>query len=206
MLFSFVAKTTTALLLLSAVLIPATAAEYQEGQDYITVTGIPETTKPVVREFFSYNCPHCYHQDPVIEKTAQLLKGKVTLARTPVGAHRPAWVLSQEVYYLAQKFKIVNQVHSKIFARIHEQHQPFTTEADLETFFVSQGIDKTLLEKTIGSADAKLAMENYEAQTQLAQVRGVPSLLVNGKYLIKANVSDAEALSELILFLAKKPD
>ncbi|WP_342345829.1 DsbA family protein [Shewanella dokdonensis] len=141
-----------------------------------------------------------------MEKTAQLLKGKVALVRTPVGAHRPAWILSQQAYYLAQKFKIVNQVHSKIFARIHEQHQPFSTEADLEAFFVEQGIDKTVLQKTIGSADAKLALENYEAQTQLAQIRGVPSLLVNGKYLIKASVSDAQALSELILYLANKPD
>ncbi|WP_244859261.1 hypothetical protein [Shewanella dokdonensis] len=52
MLFSSMAKITAAVLLLSATLIPAAAAEYQEGQDYITVTGIPEATKPVVREFF----------------------------------------------------------------------------------------------------------------------------------------------------------
>ncbi|QUN07576.1 thiol:disulfide interchange protein DsbA/DsbL [Shewanella yunxiaonensis] len=184
----------------------AKAADYKEGQDYVTVEGIPEPSKPMLREFFSYNCPHCYHEDPVIQKLVSLLKGKVAFERTPVGAHRPSWILSQEAYYLAQKFKITEQVHSKIFELIHEQHKPFNTDADLKAFFESQGIDKDVLDKNIGSADAKLAMENYETQTQLSKIRGVPSLLVNGKYLIKTHMSDAEELAKLIEYLANKAD
>lgn len=42
------------------------AADFQEGRDYIKVPGIPEAKSGIVREFFSYNCPHCYYKDPLM--------------------------------------------------------------------------------------------------------------------------------------------
>lgn len=78
------------------------AASFEEGKDYVTVAGITEAQKPVLREFFSYNCPHCYKQEPLMDLTVQLLGKDVAFERTPVGAGRPAWELSQLAYYVAQ--------------------------------------------------------------------------------------------------------
>ncbi|MGL4713160.1 MAG: thiol:disulfide interchange protein DsbA/DsbL, partial [Shewanella sp.] len=101
------------------------AASFEEGKDYITVTGITEAQTPVLREFFSYNCSYCYKQEPLIESTVKLLGNNVAFERTPVGAARPAWQLSQLAYYVAQKLKMTQQTHGAMFKKIHQQGEQF---------------------------------------------------------------------------------
>ncbi|BAJ01638.1 thiol:disulfide interchange protein DsbA/DsbL [Shewanella violacea] len=178
------------------------AKDFVEGVDYVQVKGIPEAKSPVVREFFSYNCSHCYRQDPIFEEAVELLGDKIDFVRTPVGGGRSSWVLSQQAYYLAQKFKMTRQVHGNIFKRIHEKEGPFTRSAQLKEFFVQQGADASAVEQAMNSVDAKLAISHYDTQAQLAGIRGVPSLLVNGKYLIVSKSRTPEELADLVNYLS----
>lgn len=180
----------------------AQAKDFVEGVDYIKVNGIPEEKSPIVREFFSYNCSHCYRQDPIFEEAVALLGDKVTFERTPIGAGRPSWILSQEAYYLAQKFNMTRQAHGNIFNRIHEKEGPFTRADQLKTFFVQQGVDGKKVDKAMNSADASLAIANYDTQAQLAGIRGVPSLLVNGQYLIASKSRTPQELAALVSYLS----
>ncbi|MDR8523435.1 thiol:disulfide interchange protein DsbA/DsbL [Shewanella fidelis] len=184
----------------------AAANTYVEGVDYVKIAGIPESKTPVVREFFSYNCGHCYRQDPFFEQTAHLLGDDVSFERTPVGAGRTSWILSQEAYYLAQKFSVTKQVHGNIFSRIHEKEGAFTRPEQLKDFFVSQGLDGKDVEAAMNSADAKLALMNYDTQAQLAEIRGVPSIVVNGKYLVKNPGKTPEDLVKLVKYLNSLPE
>lgn len=180
----------------------AAQTQFIEGRDYIKVAGIPEVNKPVVREFFSYNCPHCYRQDGLFSATMAKLDGSVDFERTPVGAGRPSWQLSQEAYYLAQRFKVTSQAHGNLFKRIHEGKGAFTRQDELTQFFIEQGVAKAEIDKAIASADSKLALSNYDTQAQLAGIRGVPSLLVNGKYLVTSKTHSADELSALLKYLS----
>ena len=180
----------------------AAQTQFIEGRDYIKVAGIPEVNKPVVREFFSYNCPHCYRQDGLFSATMAKLDGSVDFERTPVGAGRPSWQLSQEAYYLAQRFKVTSQAHGNLFKRIHEGKGAFTRQDELIQFFIEQGVAKAEIDKAIASADSKLALSNYDTQAQLAGIRGVPSLLVNGKYLVTSKTHSADELSALLKYLS----
>ena len=47
-----------------------------------------------------------------------------------------------------------------------------------------------------------MAISHYDSQAQLAGIRGVPSLLVNGKYLISSKHRSAEELAELVTYLS----
>ena len=180
------------------------AKAFVEGKDYKKVAGFPEATKPVVREFFSYNCPHCYHAEPTVEKMAKLLKGKIAFKRTPVGAGRASWILAQEAYYVAQQLKITNQVHSKIFHYIHEEGGSFTNASQLQAFFELQGVSGKKFDKVYNSESKKLALSNYDIQLQLSGITGVPTMLVNGIYEINPGEHSAKELAELVEFLAKK--
>ncbi|WP_299495401.1 thiol:disulfide interchange protein DsbA/DsbL [uncultured Shewanella sp.] len=188
---------------LMALLSYASDNRYIEGQDYIHINGIPETQHPVVREFFSYNCPHCYRQDATFETMSHLLGKDIMFVRTPVGAGRDAWILSQKAYYLAQKFKVTRQVHGVIFKRIHTQEGGFKNEMDVVNFFVKQGLEVNEVKAALASADADLAISNYDLQTQLSGIRGVPSLLVNGQYLVNSTSQTPEQLSQLVQYLSR---
>lgn len=180
------------------------AANFQEGRDYTTVTGIPEAQQPVLREFFSYNCPHCYKQEPLMVSTVALLGKEVAFERTPVGVGRTAWGLSQLAYYVAQKLKMTQQVHEAIFKQIHDKGEPFTRPEQVKAFFVSQGAKAEDVDTVMNSVDAKLAMMNYDSQAELAGIKGVPSLLVNGRYMLTSRTRTPEELAELVKFLAVK--
>ncbi|MCG9696340.1 thiol:disulfide interchange protein DsbA/DsbL [Shewanella sp. Isolate11] len=180
----------------------AAQAQFIEGRDYVKVAGIPEATKPVVREFFSYNCPHCYRQDGLFKATMEKLGDSVDFERTPVGAGRPSWQLSQEAYYLAQKFKVTEQAHGNLFKRIHEGQGAFTRKEELSQFFMAEGVPQSDVEKAMASADSQLALSNYDTQAELAGIRGVPTLLVNGKYMVTNKTRSPEELSALLKYLS----
>ncbi|MGI2058718.1 thiol:disulfide interchange protein DsbA/DsbL [Shewanella baltica] len=180
------------------------AASFEEGKDYVTVAGITEAQKPVLREFFSYNCPHCYKQEPLMDLTVQLLGKDVAFERTPVGAGRPAWELSQLAYYVAQKLKMTKQTHGAIFKQIHEKGEQFTAPEQVKAFFVAQGAKVDDVDATMNSVDAKFTLMNYDSQAELAGIKGVPSLLVNGRYMLTSTAHTPEELAALVKFLAAK--
>jgi len=180
------------------------AASFEEGKDYVTVAGITEAQKPVLREFFSYNCPHCYKQEPLMDLTVQLLGKDVAFERTPVGAGRPAWELSQLAYYVAQKLKMTKQTHGAIFKQIHEKGEQFTAPEQVKAFFVAQGAKMDDVDAAMNSADAKFTLMNYDSQAELAGIKGVPSLLVNGRYMLTSTAHTPEELAALVKFLAAK--
>lgn len=180
------------------------AASFEEGKDYVTVAGITEAQKPVLREFFSYNCPHCYKQEPLMDLTVQLLGKDVAFERTPVGAGRPAWELSQLAYYVAQKLKMTKQTHGAIFKQIHEKGEQFTAPEQVKAFFVAQGAKVDDVDAAMNSVDAKFTLMNYDSQAELSGIKGVPSLLVNGRYMLTSTAHTPEELAALVKFLAAK--
>lgn len=180
------------------------ATSFEEGKDYVTVAGITEVQQPVLREFFSYNCPHCYKQDPLIASTVKLLGKEVAFARTPVGAGRPSWQLSQLAYYVAQKLKMTQQAHEAIFKQIQVKGEQFTRPEQVKAFFVALGAKADDVETAMNSVDAQFTVMNYDSQAELAGIKGVPSLLVNGRYMLTSTAYTAEELAELVQFLVAK--
>lgn len=180
------------------------AASFEEGKDYVTIAGITEVNQPVLREFFSYNCPHCYQQESTMASTVKLLGKDIAFVRTPVGAGRPSWILSQQAYYLAQKLKMTTQVHNAIFKQIHEKGEQFTRPEQVKAFFIAQGAKAADIDAALASVDAQFTVMNYDSQAELAQIKGVPSLLVNGRYMLTSTAHTPEEMAALVRFLAAK--
>jgi protein dithiol oxidoreductase (disulfide-forming) len=106
---------------------------------------------------------------------------------------------------VAQKLRMTRQVHERIFSLIHEKGQPFTQGSQLQDFFVAQGARPEVVSAALSSVDAKFALTSYDTQTQLAGIRGVPSLLVNGRYLLSPGGKSAAQLAQLISSLLTLP-
>lgn len=178
------------------------AASFEEGKDYVKVEGFAEAGGPVVREFFSYNCPHCFRFDHTIEETVKMLGKEVQFERTPVAGVRPDWKLSQLAFFIAQKFKVTEQTHLPIFKQV-QQVAPFRDEVDVKAFFVAQGLKAEEVDKALSSADRQFTLMGYNSQTELSGIRGVPSVLVNGKYMLNIQGRSSEDLAALVRHVAK---
>lgn len=161
-------------------------ARYAEGTHYkvLDTSGSVENPGRVeVREFFSYICPHCYSMEPLVHEWLENKPDNVDYVRTPVTFLRNAEPLAR-AYYVADILDIVDKVHGPIFDAIHKHREPLFTPTALADFFAKYGVDKDEFNQLYGSFGVSTKLRQADALARDYQIRGVPSFVVNGKYLI----------------------
>lgn len=185
-------KMIRAILILSASLLPlasmATPVAYVEGVHYKpTAQRIATSDKKVVEvvELFSYSCPHCFHLDPQVEQWKKTLPANVVFSRVPA-IFRDSWLELARVFYAAEATGDLEKLHSVIFKEIHVDKRRLETEDQLLDFIAEQGIDRDMFEKTMNSFSVKAKVKKALLLSQTSGITGVPSMMVNGKYIVDA--------------------
>ncbi|NNE37174.1 MAG: thiol:disulfide interchange protein DsbA/DsbL [Gammaproteobacteria bacterium] len=139
-----------------------------------------------VLEVFWYGCPHCYSFEPHIEAWLEDLPGDVEFIRVP-GVLNRGWIPHAKAYYVAEKLGVVDKIHRPLFDAIHKDKRRLFTEDELMDFFVEHGVSAGDFERVISSKelDTKIRQAYFLARDY--KLTGVPSVVVNGKYLISAS-------------------
>ena len=153
-----------------------------EGTDYITKFPNETPDKPVLVEFFSYMCPHCYSTEPMIQAWLKQKPDDVELIRVPVTFGRGQWRLAAKAYYIAEELDVVHAFSSAMFNAIHAQRRPPRNENQLADIFGQIGVSEEAFKKAARSfsVDSKLRKSDYLVRKY--QVSAVPYFLVNYKY------------------------
>ncbi|WP_169308275.1 thiol:disulfide interchange protein DsbA/DsbL [Ferrimonas aestuarii] len=180
-------------------------AQFQEGVHYKVVNGLSESAPNVVREYFSYNCGHCKNFDPVLKVIMDEVGDAATLERTPVGFNRTSWQLSAKGYYLSEILGVTEQTHEAFFHQIHNLGQPFTTDSQLRNFFINHGISPMQYDAAAAGSELKMAISNGDSRASLAGLKGVPSVVVGGKYLIVNPGKTVKDYVALVKYLSTLP-
>ncbi|MDV2441233.1 thiol:disulfide interchange protein DsbA/DsbL [Acinetobacter gerneri] len=156
-------------------------------------------SKIEVREFFSYGCSHCF----ALEKQLQpwLKKGlpkHVYFIRTPA-AMNPTWEQSARSYYTAESLGIRQKTHIALFNEIQLQHKPLFNQKSLAKFYVQYGANLNQFNQLFNSPAISKKIEQSNQLAKLYQLTGVPSIVINGKYLIQGSkVNTTEIMDYLI--------
>lgn len=171
--------------------------KYKEGVHY---TKISEqlSSKPEVREYFSFYCPHCFQFEPTFATIKKQLPEGVSFERNHVDFLRMA---SQDVQFMLTKALVVAQVlnveekiTSALFDYIHVQKGTISSEKDVRNILVLQGVDGAKFDKLFNSfavnSKAKLMKKNQNELSEKRAITGVPSVFVNGKYRINMKELD----------------
>ncbi len=184
-LFSFLAS----LLLLASSATASADAAYKLGVNYQAVLPTqPVSTNPgqvEVLDFFWYGCPHCNALEPYLEAWERSKPANVVLKRVPA-ILQPEWEPAARAYYTAEALGILEKSHKATFDEIHQNHDVMQSEADFERFYVKQfGVDPRKFESIWSSptVDAKIAQANVLAERYGLMLFGVPTLVVNGKWI-----------------------
>lgn len=175
-----------------------TPGEFREGEHYYTLVGggIDPAEPITVTEFFSYGCIHCRNFDPQIESWAASLPKDVRLSRSPV-AFNPTWRLYAKMYYMAEELGVLDRVHDRLFADIHDRGRTITDDAQIRSFFVDAGVDDARVERSLRSPVVARKVADAETLARAVGVRSVPTLMVGTKYLIP--VGDVGRLQALAI-------
>ncbi len=186
---------TTLLLLTGLFLATAQAADFAEGKDYTRLSAAQPTAMPdkiEVVELFWYGCPHCYRLEPHIEEWLETRPEDVAFVRMPA-VLSPRWELLARAWYTADLLGVTEQIHKPLFKAIHADRQRITSVDQLRDFFVEQGVSGEDFDSTFHSFGVAAKINRAREMTRRYQLRGVPALIINGKYRTSASEAGSHA-------------
>jgi thiol:disulfide interchange protein DsbA len=162
---------------------------YTQGNSYVPVSSAqPSNVNPgqvEVIEFFWYGCPHCFALEPYLESWLKHKPANVVFKRIPVAT---GWGEHMDIdgyaYYTAQALGLEPKIHTPLFDAIHQNRQRSLTndKAALQAFFKGYGISKQDFDATWRSFSVQLNMKQAAETEQHYGLRGVPTLIVDGKW------------------------
>lgn len=162
-------------------------AAIEAGKDYKIVNPAQPTStgsKVEVLEFFFYGCSHCSSLHPLISAWEQKAPKDVELIYVPA-IFNPTWEVSARTFYALEALGQRKQLHDALFKAWDDKIE-LVDEASSADFVSKNGVDR----KKFSDAYNSFAMQSKVARAKQMQqsygIRGTPTLIVDGKYLITA--------------------
>jgi protein dithiol oxidoreductase (disulfide-forming) len=183
-------KSAAPLLLVAMLLLAAPAAmaaEPVEGRDYFKLSPprpAADSSKVVVTEFFSYQCPHCYKFAKPFAAWSARQPAEVKADRAAVAIGHQNWMAAAQAFYALTALKAVPGIDEAFFGAIHRDRKPLADEASITTFAAGQGIDRTAFQNAYRSFSVQLQTKRADDLSRQARLPSVPALLIDGRYLI----------------------
>ena len=158
-----------------------------EGNEYRSLEPIQHTDAPgkiVVIEFFSYGCPHCNEFYPMISAWAAKLPKDVVVEKVATGMGRTAWTNLAKAYYALAATGDLSRLDGQLFHAIHEEHQPLFDQKAISAWVVAHGVDAAKFTAAFESFGVSTKLTQAEQMVDNYKIDGVPSLAVDGKYVV----------------------
>jgi thiol:disulfide interchange protein DsbA len=178
------------------------AAQFEEGT-YYKVLDLPHSAQPKVAEFFSFYCPHCFSFEPIIEKLKQQLPEGTSFEKNHVSFMGGEMGLPMSKAYATMlSLQVEDKMKPVLFDRIQRMRQPPQDVAALRQIFTDEGIDGDKFDATFNSFAVDSMVRRFDQEFNDSGLTGVPSVVVNGKYLVQAQgVKSLEEYFALVNYL-----
>lgn len=188
------------------------ANEFKEGEHYLVIADKAAASKEV-REYFSFYCPHCYRQEPLMKQIKQTLPSGVRFVKNHVDSMPGRDVETEQMLtqaaIAAKLLKVEQPVVDAIFKRIHVEKKSLSND-DIIGFFKQAGIDEAKYNKVAKGFSARSLFKVNQKNTTNLRAKGytsVPTVVINGKYKIESqNMSSIEQYLQLVDYLVNKQE
>jgi thiol:disulfide interchange protein DsbA len=174
------------------------------GTDYQVISPAVKTTQPdkvVVTEIFWYGCPHCFRFEPYVESWAAGLPDGVVFEQVPSSLN-PRWTELARAYYAFKMMGVLEQTHKAVFDAIHLKRQRLDSLDSIAAFAASLGLDEKVFRENYASFPVETQIRKNMQKEKRYGHRGVPAVIVNGKYLVSASLAGSnERMIQIMNFL-----
>ena len=174
------------------------------GADYQPISPAVKTGQPdkvVVTEMFWYGCPHCFRFEPYVERWSAELPEGVVFEQVPSSLN-PRWTEHARAYYAFKLMGVLDQVHRQFFDAIHLQRRRLDSVDTIAEFVTEQGLDEKAFREFYFSFPVETQIRKNIGREKRYGHRGVPAVIVNGKYLVSASQAGSnERMIQIINFL-----
>lgn len=144
-----------------------------------------------VVEVFAYSCGHCAAFQPYVDAWKKKIPADVSFSYVPAAFDEEDTY--GKAYFAAESVKAVARIHQPLFDAIHEAGElprSNATTDEIGTWFAQRGLNRA---RMVGLMDSKAVAAQMARAHDFAvanRVGGTPTLIVNGKYVVRTR--DAE--------------
>lgn len=191
MLFKRVMLSALAFMVLTASF--ATAEEFQAGTHYqVLPEKLPTSYRGEeageIMEIFSYSCIHCFNLEPFVTAWKQGKPEDIRFTPVPV-IFNPRQIPEAKAYYTGQFLNVIEQSHPSLYNEIHVNRNRLSSDEDFAEIFERFDISESEYMDMANSFAVNTRISLAQKITQMSQIQGTPSLVVNGKYLISGQMA-----------------
>ena len=177
----------------------ASAAQFSDGTQYVTLDK-PVTGEPQVLEFFSFYCPHCYQFEQVYhvsENVKKALPAGTKMTKYHVEFLGPLGKQLTQAWAVAMALGVEDKVSPLMFEAV-QKTQTVQTPDDIRNVFVKAGVTAADYDAAWNSFVVKSLVVQQEKAAEDLQLRGVPAVFVNGKYMVKNDGLDISSIDAYV--------
>ncbi|NLS12019.1 thiol:disulfide interchange protein DsbA/DsbL [Vibrio sp. SM6] len=181
----------------------AQAAQFEEGKHYTVISGQTKAVNPVVTEFFSFYCPHCYQFEGVIAQLKPQLPDEAKLQKVHVSFMGNSMAVPMAKSYATMVALGVEETMVPVmFEQIHVKRQAPKDEAALRQLFVDYGVDGAKFDAAYNSFAVNSMQKRFDKAFEQSQLSGVPAVMVNDKYIVKTeHITTYDEYNQLVNYL-----
>lgn len=141
-----------------------------------------------VIEFFYYGCPVCYEAQPHIARWLMRSGPGVVILRVPAVFTESSESFARTYYALGAMNQIA-RLHWPIYDNHHFDGRQLNEEKNVVEWVAANGVDRARFTELWRSDQIKVQIDAAKKALDSYQVKGVPSLVVDGKYLTSAGMA-----------------
>lgn len=138
--------------------------------------------KPYLVEFFWFGCPHCYSLEPLASAFKQQHPDFrfVTMPAAP----NKRWEVEARIYYAMEALGVRDSHYDQVFKLYADKREEkrYPTLDEVAALFSDAGISRSDLEQSMNSGQVSEKIALSKRLFDQAELTGVPSLIINGKY------------------------
>ncbi|WP_281213142.1 thiol:disulfide interchange protein DsbA/DsbL [Shewanella insulae] len=190
------------------------AAQFVEGQHFMTVSDKAPSTSPKLTEFYSFYCHNCYNMETQflgdikanLDKRVSFDSKHVDFMNSDIGTEvmrslgviQELGVEDKMVHAMFSAIQGEQSGHGHSHDHDHSAHEKpaINTRDDIKKVFADQGIDISKYDEIADGKTVSGKLDLWRAQQREFRIQSVPTFIVNDKYAV--NLSQIRTLGELI--------
>jgi thiol:disulfide interchange protein DsbA len=175
---------------------------FEEGVHYRALSNplnvsIPDGKVGLIQEFFWYGCIHCYNLDPAVVQFKEQMPDSLAFEEVPA-TFSEIHELHARLFYAWQFLGMPEQTHQAIYDEVFVSNNNLRNERAVVQFMTQQGADADELQRMMNSFTVQTKVRAAQNLTAGAQVRGTPSVLVNGRYMVEAGLPGVQTNRDML--------
>ena len=172
---------------------PNAGASLVAGRDYVEIPSgqpfEPRNGKIEVVEIFGYVCPACANFQPLVRSWKAKLPADVRFTYVPA-LFGGTWDDYARAFYAAESMGLVDKTHDALYQAIHidrslKGERGRDSVEDIAAFYGQHGADPKQFASTMSSFAINAKTSRAKQFAMRSQITGTPSLVIDGKYLVK---------------------